>query len=828
MGEPALALNEVITISVGKSRNSTSWKQVSMTWSQFVDRLRNPEVTSETVKEFHEMTRDQQADIKDVGGYVGGILRDGRRLADNVESRDVIAWDADYASMDIWDAWEMMVGCTAVMHSTHKHKPEAPRLRIIAPLTRPVTPMEYEAIGRKIASWMDIEAFDDTTYEANRLMFWASHPVDGEYVFQEMKTEWLDPDKILAEYNDWRDMREWPISSRQTEIIRKMGKKQGDPLTKPGVIGAFNRAYSISDAIEKFLPGVYEPCGESRWTYTQGTTLGGAVVYDDDTFLYSHHDHDPIHGRLCSAYDLVRLHLFGELDKGSEEELANLPSSKKMKELCSSDEKVIAELGESAKEDPSDVFRREEDTLERFKNDTTAQGSAVQFIDTYGAKMRWCKEFDWMFWDGQKWLIDAETEIKMLAMNFADSKFNGALIMEQTATDKYTKKLAEAEMQRAKKLRTSAGKKDMMEQAATIQHEPDASSYDANPWDLNTPDGILDLRTGEMRDHDPEARCTKVTFCGLETTPEGISTWNKFIRYITRNDTDFAEYLQMLMGMAAVGKVYEEGIVISYGPGGNGKSTFFGAVSKVLGDYAKSLNADTVTPLNGKPDENYIVMLRGVRLAVMGETDENAKLAVAGMKRISSQDNIIARQNYHAPLQFTPSHTLIMHTNHLPRLNSLDNGTKRRLAVAPFPATLPPEEVITDYMSILVEECGGAILRWIVDGAMKFHAAGCKLRKPAVVVQATADYISSEDAVQQFIEDECEVDPEYSVAAGYLYKKYTTWSEQNGMKPKSQTAFGRALADKGFDKDRADKKRVWKGLTHNTVEGAEENAEIIL
>lgn len=818
MGEPVVNLAEVLTISVGRSRKETNWKRVSVTWEKLVNRMREPIITDESVSEFMGMSRDQQQDIKDVGGFVGGTMVTGARKKDNVETRQIVALDADYGDLGLWDTWELMIGATALMHSTHKHTPEKPRLRILAPLSRPVTADEYEPIARRIAQWLDIEAFDDTTFEGNRLMFWPSRSKDGEYVFREMDGEWLDPDDILATYNDWRDMRQWPVSSRREIAIRKQGEKQGDPLSKPGIIGAFNRAYPITEAIGKFLPEIYTPCGENRWTYAPGSSTAGAVVYDDDTFIYSHHGTDPISERLCNAFDMVRIHLFGELDKGAQEDLPDLPSQKAMKKLCETDEKVIAEFGNSLKQNPSDAFRQETDTLERFNNDTTPQGSAVQFVDTYGHKFRYCKEFDWLIWDGEKWKTDAETEVKMLAMNFADEKFTQAKIMLSTAGDKYSKEAAEAEMKRANKLRTSAGRKDMMDQAATVQYEPDAGSYDANPWDLNTPDGILNLQTGEMRDHDPAARCTKVTSCGLHTSRDGVQMWDDFIKYITCNDKEFAEYLQMLMGMAAVGKVYEEGIVISYGPGGNGKSTFFGAVSSVLGDYAKTLNADTVTPLNGKPDENYIVMLRGVRLAVMGETDENAKLAVSGMKRISSQDSIIARQNYHAPLEFIPSHTLIMHTNHLPRLNSLDGGTKRRLAVAPFPATLPPEEIITDYKSKLVDECGGAILQWIVDGAMKFYTAGCKLRKPAVVMQATQEYISSEDATQQFIDDECIIATDHNVPSSYLYSKYVSWCELNGNKPKSKNAFGRTLTDKGFTQDRTSKQRVWIGITHNSIE----------
>ena len=822
MVNPVIDLAELLTISVGKSRKETDWKQTHVTWDQLVERMREPVVTDETVAAFSGMSKDQQAGIKDVGGFVGGEL-EGARSLDNVKSRCIVAFDADYASPDLWDNWQLMVGCAALVHSTHKHTPEHPRLRILAPLKRPVTPAEYEPMARRVAEWIGIENFDDTTYEINRLMFWPSRPSDGEYVFDVVDGDWLDPDAILATYHDWHDMREWPRSSRQNEIVRRKAETQGDPLTKPGVVGAFCRAYPVTEAMEKFMPGEYTYSytsgDEERWTYNHGTTANGVIIYDSNRFFYSYHDHDPLQGKLLNAFDLVRLYLYRDLDGEYKGEISEAPSQKAMINLCKEDGKVQTELADALRQNPSEVFANEDDGLARFLGDTTAQGSAVQFIDEYGRQFRYCKEYDWMYWDGQKWATDAAAEIGMLAMSFADAKYTQAQILERTATDKYTKEVAKAEMQRARKLRTASGKKDLLEQAGVIQHESKPDSYDAEPWDLNTPDGIIDLHTGEVRPHDPEARCTKITSCGLTTTPEGVKLWKDFITYITAGDNMFAEYLQMLMGMSAVGKVFEEGLVISYGPGGNGKSTFFGAVAKVLGDYAKTLNADTVAPVRGKADENYIVMLRGIRLAIMGETDEDAKLAIAGMKRISSQDRISARANYHAPLTFEPSHTLIMHTNHLPRLNSLDGGLKRRLAVAPFPATLPPEEIITDYKTKLVEEAGGAILQWIVDGAIKFDQAERKLKKPPVVVQATEEYVQSEDVVQQFIEDECVIRSGVSTPTGYLYTKYQAWAALNGFRPKSKITFGKILKDKGFENARETSgRRIWKGIGHNAFE----------
>lgn len=814
--QPMIDLAATLTVSVGESRHSTNWIPKRISWERLVERMRTPVRTEETLAEYAAMSRDQRAQIKDVGGFVGGRVEGGSRKAGSIKERQIVCLDADFGSPDLWDAWELMVGRAALMHSTHSHTPEQPRLRILVPLSRPVSAGEYEPIARRLAALLDIEAFDDTTFEPSRLMYWPSCSLDAEYVFKALGGPWVDPDQILATYTDWHDMREWPVSSRRQKIIRKMGEKQGDPLQKPGVIGAFNRAYTITDAIQTFLPGVYLPCGNSRWTYAAGSTVGGAVTYDDDTFLYSHHDTDPVSGRLCSAFDLVRLHLYGERDGGADDSLADLPSQAAMKQLCAEDEHVRRELAESIRQDPSQVFDAQ-DGLERFTNDLTEQGSAVAFVDQYGSSIRYAGVFGWMFWSGEKWELGAQAEVYMLALQFADDLYGQARVAAQAAQDKHAQERAKAEMKRAVKLRSASGQKNLLTQVQHIVNDPHPESYDARPWDLNTPDGIIDLHTGDLRPHDPHAKCTKTTACGMQGG--NAARWEAFIRHITAGDRDFARYLQTLAGMAAIGEVYEEGLVISYGPGGNGKSTFFGALRQVLGDYARGINADVLVTVGGRTDQSYVAALRGSRLAVMGETEEGARFGVAQMKRLTSRDTISARALYKDPIEFRPTHTTIMHTNHLPRLNSLDGGTKRRIAVAPFPATLAPEQVITNYENVLVEDCGPAILRWIVEGARIFYKAGCKLSKPRCVIAATESYLADEDWLQQYIDERCDTGPEKAISVTALLIDYRSWAEHQGDYARKRTDFQKAMEARGYQKEKHRDGWYWHGLALREEDG---------
>jgi P4 family phage/plasmid primase-like protien len=298
----------------------------------------------------------------------------------------------------------------------------------------------------------------------------------------------------------------------------------------------------------------------------------------------------------------------------------------------------------------------------------------------------------------------------------------------------------------------------------------------------------------------------------------GKAKWENFVDYITGGDEDFAEYLQTLAGMAAVGKVYEEGLVISYGKGGNGKSTFFGVLKAVFGDYAKAINADVLAPSPGsRPDQSYIAALRGVRLAILGETEESAYMSNSQLKRITSRDTISARSLYKDPMEFIPTHTTIMHTNHLPRLGSMDGGTKRRIAIAPFPATLPPDQVIMDYQGVLFRQCGPAVLKWVVDGAVRFYENGCKLPMAKCVKAATKKYLEDEDWLRTFLSDTCEVGENYEAPAGDLYQAYRVWAGSNGLREKRARDFAAALEANDFEKvTKPSNHKFWVGLRLKT------------
>jgi hypothetical protein len=331
-----------LSIATGRSRKETHWRNKEVQWSDFLVRISNTTRTAETLATYMGEKKTRQAEIKDIGGFVGGYVNNGRRKSGNIVSRSMITLDLDFVKGDIWEDFKMLYGNAAALYSTHKHSPDSPRLRLILPLDRPVMPDEYVAIARRIAGDLDINAFDDTTFEPERLMYWPSTAKDAEYVFEYQDGPWIKADEVLASYRNWQDASEWPVSERAGEAVRREIKKQGDPLAKPGVVGAFCRTYSIDEVIEKYLNDVYEACDvENRYTFKQGSTAAGLVVYDDK-YAYSHHGTDPASGKLCNAFDLVRLHLFGLQDEDAKEDTPSnkLPSYLAMLDRATGDTDV--------------------------------------------------------------------------------------------------------------------------------------------------------------------------------------------------------------------------------------------------------------------------------------------------------------------------------------------------------------------------------------------------------------------------------------------------------------------------------------------------------
>lgn len=363
-----------LTIATGRNRKETQWKNREMLWSDLVKRLATTTRTQETFEEYRKSAKSIQDDIKDVGGFVGGTLKGGRRKTEAVVWRQLLTLDADFIKGDFWTSVEMMFDFACAIYSTHSHSPQNQRIRLVIPISRPITPDEYQAISRRLAADIGIDFFDDTTYQPHRLMYWPSTAQDAEFVFEMQDAPWLEPDEVLARYPDWTDPSYWPESSRVQQSRDRMADRQGDPHEKPGMVGAFNRAYTIPEAIQMFLSDIYKRESDGRYTYKDGSTSGGLVLYQDDKFAYSHHGTDPVGGILVNSFDLVRIHKFIARDDEAKEgtPISRLPSNLAMTEFAGKDEGVKYLLGieqlEGAKSEFDVIDSIEDDDSEWLKS----------------------------------------------------------------------------------------------------------------------------------------------------------------------------------------------------------------------------------------------------------------------------------------------------------------------------------------------------------------------------------------------------------------------------------------------------------------------------
>ena len=308
----------MLKIAVCNHRNNSKYKNQEKPWSYIKDRNRRPIRTTETAEEYPKLPKEKRDELKDHGGFVGGWLKGGIRKNGNVISRCIGALDADNIGADddfLGITRKALEGVEYFIYSTHKHRPEAPRYRIVILFDREVSEDEYPALMRMVARQIGMDFFDDSTYQSNRMMYWSSCPSNGVFFFEEGFGEPMTVDRYLGMYADWHDTTQWPTSTRQSEVVKHSVRQQQDPLSKDGLIGAFCRTYfPITEAIHTFLSDVYAPSAvEGRYDYIPADSNAGVVIYDDK-FVYSHHATDPACEKLLNAFDLVRIHLFGDDD----------------------------------------------------------------------------------------------------------------------------------------------------------------------------------------------------------------------------------------------------------------------------------------------------------------------------------------------------------------------------------------------------------------------------------------------------------------------------------------------------------------------------------
>ena len=305
-----------LAIAYGNNRQSKTWVNKTITFDELKERLKVTIRTPESAEEYAKFNKAKRDAVKDHGGFVAGALKGGRRKVDTVELRSMVALDGDRIDKAFLENYETNAPYTSLLYTTHSSTDDDPRVRLVYPLTRDVTPEEFVAVSRYLAQMLGIDYFDECSYLPNQLMYWPSTPSNGSFVFLDVEKEWLDPDDVLAAHPEWTDPTRLPTSSRESRANTTASVKAQDPLDKEGAVGFFNRAFfPIGRAIEKYLSDVYEPTdNENRWHYIQSSSMAGVEIIEGGKFVYSHHAKDPAYLKLCNAFDLVRIHKFGDDD----------------------------------------------------------------------------------------------------------------------------------------------------------------------------------------------------------------------------------------------------------------------------------------------------------------------------------------------------------------------------------------------------------------------------------------------------------------------------------------------------------------------------------
>jgi P4 family phage/plasmid primase-like protien len=407
----------------------------------------------------------------------------------------------------------------------------------------------------------------------------------------------------------------------------------------------------------------------------------------------------------------------------------------------------------------------------------TEDALAVAFTAKY-PDWRYCAPWGkWLAWDGQRWKLDVTVSVFQLARLVCREQGNLA-----QAAGLSPKSIMKASTHAA------------VERIARSDpvHAIDSSILDADPWLLNTPDGIIDLTDGTLRPATPDEHMTKVTRCG--PTEQDPVQWLKFLGECTAHDAELMGFLQRMAGYSLTGITRDHALFFAYGEGGNGKGTFLNTLSWVMGDYAQTASMDTFTETRSERHPTELAAMMGARLVTAQETEEGRRWNEQRVTSLTGGDPIRARFMRQDEFQFMPQFKLVMSGNHKPGLRNINEAIRRRLHMIPFTVVVPPAQRDPMLADKLRSEAGG-ILRWAIAGCLEWQRVG--LAPPACVLEATEKYLENQDSLGTWIAECCETDALFESTVGALYKSFAAWAESNGEFVLSRRRFSDAMESRG-------------------------------
>ncbi len=766
--------NLIFDIAVAPSRRAIIWKNKTMTWEEIIKRFNTPKETPETYTEYMSMSKDKQDAIKDKGGFVGGKLREGKRRKGYVEYRELLCLDMDFGKSDFWDSFTLLYDYTCCIYSTHKHSKEKPRYRLVFPLSRPVNEEEYEAVARKLAEHLGIDLFDDTTYEATRLMYWPTKSKEAEYFSNHQEGALVDVDKTLGEYRNWKDCREWPRSSRVKKIEKHQIKMLGDPSDKEGIIGDFCKAYSITEAIDTFLPDTYILCdelGANRYTYAGGSTSGGAIVYEDK-YLYSHHSTDPAGGGSHNSFDLVRLHLYGQQDEGVKEGAKVLPSMKAMIELAQNDKKVKAQSNLSV--------------LEAFGEDIPEIIPDITYYNAKGAKCldplklakymrKHCAylvvrkrgyDSEFLYWyDNGYYSLISPNEFKGKIKSFIPDELCKPHAWEEVY-------------------------KHLMTDAAVTNFEvlDDCKQY------INLKNGLYNIETKQLEPHSKDIISTIQLNAVHNKEALVPKIWLKFIDTLTNGDKDLAAILQEWFGLTISnmpGYLTKKCLGLASPVGNTGKTQFNNMLSYMIG--RENICASSIQQF----EKNFgMGSLYGKKAVLIDDQTSTTIEDSSNFKKLTGGGLVDCELKGKQAFPYIFKGTITFGCNDLPYFKG-DKGNHLfdRFIIIPCDRVLTEEERQSDILEHMKKETEGIVV-WALEGLHRLIDNDFKFSRSGVSNKALEEYRGMNDSLYSFINESYikTNDKKDRVLKTDLEKAYHDWCTAEDIEPiRKKNVAARAL-----------------------------------
>lgn len=762
--------------------------------------------------------------------FVCARYRDNYRMNDNFESSDVAFWDVDNSGVEYSEKWITPDKIREIFHdvafaitpSRHNMIPKGneaarPRFHVFAPIRAETSFQKYGELKAKVQRHFPF--FDPNAIDAARFVFGCQ----------------IKPEEVI--WNEGKVTIDQFIEDRENEMPRadSFPGEQREPSGGSYVIPEGSRNATLS----RYAARVIKRFGEgerAKQLYRKEAARCRPPLPDREL--------ESIWKSACRFRNKVAAEEdYIDPEKYGADDFENVGDPAERKE--EGRERKAGKGPPGSKNDPgSNADRPPAGSLK--PEDYTDLGQARILAREYGEELRYSPAFDYMRYDGTQWresgelAVGAEVELTDLQLADADllmSKSKKALLDSGASTEE----AAEAVKKMKKGMKTGLSEKQMKlyedyldaktYQAFVLDRrnwkylkaaldtcrplvQIDVHDFDRNEFLLNTPSATYDLRKGiaGRREHRPRDFITKST--SVDPGEQGKKLWLDALNKIFLGDQELIDYVQRVVGLAAIGKVYVEALIISYGAGRNGKSTFWNTILHVLGSYSGRLSADTLTVgcrRNIKPE---LAEVFGKRLVIAAELEEGQRLNTSIIKQLCSTDDLFVEKKYKAPFSFTPTHTVILYTNHLPRVGATDDGIWRRLIVIPFRAKFEGKSDTKNYGDQLQQKAGPAVLSWIIEGAKKVIDSNFRIREPETVRDSISEYREQNDWLTQFLSACCELtdNPYAEAPSGELYQKYRDYSLKMGEYTRSTADFYAALDNKGFAKHRTGNGRFIRGL----------------